>query len=188
MGCGKLLLEVFRHTHAAQAADESVPVTISTAYVHLQINELRCVFPSLSPSRLPPQTQVFKREEGGCSMTGCSASPSLQLPPPLSSPLHHNYTPSPHLSAVHKQLFLKPSAYFLLDPRTISRPGRIQTVSRAPDRAHGWPAITLAPPRNTDGERKAALTTAPRRLCEHSSSSQQDTSHHSGMRIFVLNK
>lgn len=115
----------------------------------------------------------------------------ISQPPAPPHPTPHNYTPvSICLQCINSSswnpvlIFIRSQNYQQAGDDSDCQPG----PDSQPGRAHGWPAIALARHRNTDGESNAALNTAHWRLSNHLSSSQQVTSHHSGKRIFILNK
>lgn len=70
MDCGKILLNARRLIHAAQAADESVPVNLSSFLLVPLKLRAGCAVAQvsgaspLSPSRLPFQTEALMRGAG----------------------------------------------------------------------------------------------------------------------------
>lgn len=158
----------------------------STTYVHLQINELRC---ASRLCRLP--VCLLRQQSSWGRQEDAPWLPASHLPTSSSSSPPHNYTPVPIcLQCINSSswnpvlIFIRSQNYQEARDDSDCQPG----PASQPGRAHGWLAITLARHRNTDGESNAALNTAHWRLPDHLSSSQQDTSHHSGKRIFILNK
>lgn len=156
--------------------------------MHLQINELRCVSGLCRlPVCLLRQKSSWGRQEDARWLPA-SNLPTSSSPP---HPTPHNYTPvSICLQCINSSswnpvlIFIRSQNYQQAGDDSDCQPG----PDSQPGRAHGWPAIALARHRNTDGESNAALNTAHWRLSNHLSSSQQVTSHHSGKRIFILNK